>query len=302
MIEKLNRRYKLLIDVGTPTKPSIIEITDPLTLEFSISRGIFSSLNKGSFKIYNLAESTRNKLFQDGYRIRGDSLIYKPIVLQAGYDQLSTIFKGNLLQSFSFRSKSEIIQQIDALDGIFGQQNSFTSLTLGKGTSYNDAINKISKDFVNLDQGVISSFDNFFKRPLSIFGESVGEIKKFIKGEADLFIDNEKVSILKRNESVASQIQLINSESGLLGTPQRRNTSLEVDMIFEPRLTIGQFVEIKSRVNPAYDGQYKIVGISHSGIISGAVAGDVKTKLQLYIGTELTEGLKIIDGNLWQKK
>jgi hypothetical protein len=298
MMDKLNRRYRLLIDVGTDSKPEVVEITDPLTIDFIINRGIFSSLNTGMFKIYNLASTTRTKIFQDLYRLKGDSLLYKGITLQAGYNQLSTIFKGNLLQSFSFRKGADIIQQIEALDGIFGQQNSFTNLTLGKGATFNEALDKVSKDFVNLDRGVFSSFDKVFKKPFSLFGDSLGEIKKFMKGEAEVFVDNEKVSVLKRNEGVVGQIQLINSETGLLGTPIRRNTFLEVEMIFEPRLTIGQFVEIKSSVNPVYDGQYKIVGITHAGTISGAVSGNSKTKLQLFIGTELTEGLKTISGSL----
>lgn len=294
MTDKLNRRYRLLIN----TDQGIVEITDPLTLKFTVNRGIFSSLNSGKFMIYNLAAKTRNKLFQDKYKMKGDSLLYKSIILQAGYNELPTIFKGNLLESYSFRRGGDIIQQIESLDGIFGQLNSFTNLTLKKGTTFNEALDKISNDFTNLKKGVFSNFDKIFKKPFSIFGNSFDEIKKFIQDEADVFIDNEKVSILKKNEGVVGQIQLINSESGLLGTPMRRNTFLQVEMIFEPRLTIGQFVEIKSEINPAYNGQYKIVGITHDGTISGAISDDLKTTLQLFLGTEISDGLKIIEGNL----
>ncbi len=34
------------------------------------------------------------------------------------------------------------------------------------------------------------------------------------------------------------------------------------------------------------------MGLKHSGIISGAVAGDCKTTLNLYIGNKLLGGLK----------
>lgn len=294
MSKKLNRRYRLLIDVGEGNATEVIEIADPLTIELNIVRGIYSSLNTGTFRVYNLAQKTRNRIFQDLFRLKGSTLLYKKIILQAGYNQLATIFSGNLTQSFPFRRGGDIIQQIEAIDGGFGQQNSFTNLLLGKGTSFNDALNKVSDDLITVEKGIFSDFSGFFKKPFSLFGDTVGEIKKFMRGEADVFIDNEKLFVLKSNEGTTGQIRLINSDTGLLGTPLRRNTFLQVEMVFEPQLAIGQIVEIQSRVNPIYDGQYKIVGVSHAGTISGAVAGNLKTVLQLYIGNELFEGLKTI--------
>lgn len=294
MTQKLNRRYRLLINTNEGT----IEIKDPLTIEFNITRGISSSLNQGLFKIYNLSSSTRSKLFQDYFRIKGGNLLYKQIIFQAGYNQLSTIFKGNLLQSFSFRKSGDIIQQIEAMDGGYGLANSFTSLTLAKGESYNNVLDKVTADLVNLEKGVFSTFDKAFNKAVSVLGNTVTELKGLFRDEADIFIDNERLSVLKTNEAVVGQIALINSESGLLSTPIRRSTYLQVEMVFEPRLTVGQIVEIKSSVNPFYDGQYKIFGITHTGIISGATAGELKTILQLSVGRQLINGLQTIEGTL----
>ena len=77
-----------------------------------------------------------------------------------------------------------------------------------------------------------------------------------------------------------------------MGTPKRNDTYLEVDILFEPDLQIGQIVQIVSQTNPAFDGQYKIFGIKHSGTISGVVGGDCRTSLQLFVGTRL---FKIVD-------
>lgn len=294
MSKKLNRRYKLSIDVGGGDSSEVVEITDPLTIELNIVRGIYSSLNTGTFRVYNLAEKTRNRIFQDLFRLKGSSLLYKRIILQAGYNQLATIFSGNLMQSFPFRKGGDIVQQIEALDGGFGQQNSFTNLVLGKGTTINEGLDKVSNDLLKIEKGIFSDFVGAFKKPFSLFGDTIGEIKKFMRGQGDVFVDNEKLFVLKSNEGTTGQVRLINSETGLLGTPLRRNTFLQIEMIFEPRLAIGHIVEIQSSVNPIYDGQYKVVGISHSGTISGAVAGSLKTVLQLYIGNELFDGLKTI--------
>ena len=52
-------------------------------------------------------------------------------------------------------------------------------------------------------------------------------------------------------------------------------------MIFEPRLQIGQFVEIESKTETIYNGTYKVVGIEHTGMISDAQSGQCKTKVRL---------------------
>ena len=54
-------------------------------------------------------------------------------------------------------------------------------------------------------------------------------------------------------------------------------------MLFEPTLRIGQMVEIKSKTSTGYrfNGQYKILGMTHNCTISGAEAGNRRTILHL---------------------
>ena len=52
--------------------------------------------------------------------------------------------------------------------------------------------------------------------------------------------------------------------------------------------------EINSKINPIYNGQFKVDGIKHSGTISGAVGGECKTSLDLFLGTEILQNLKIL--------
>ena len=52
-------------------------------------------------------------------------------------------------------------------------------------------------------------------------------------------------------------------------------------MIFEPRLQIGQFIDIQSKTETIYNGTYKVIGIEHSGTISDSQSGTCKTKVSL---------------------
>ncbi len=290
---KINRHYKLTIETNDS---GTVEITDPLTIEFTVTRNTAVSLNKGIFKIYNLGLATRTKLFQDRFRIKdkGTGEFYKRIILQAGYNQLSTIFVGNILTAFPTRQGGDIIMNIEAYDGLYGQANSITSLTLNKGTPINDVVDTITNDLQKVEKGVIASQEGVLTKSTSFFGNTFEVLTEFLKDKAEVFIDNEELLIMNSNQAFIAQIPLIKSETGLLSVPVRQQTYIEIDMIFEPRITVGQLVELESGVNPAYDGQYKVYGVTHNAIISAAVSGDAKTKLQLYIGSELLGGLELI--------
>ena len=87
-------------------------------------------------------------------------------------------------------------------------------------------------------------------------------------------------------------VPLITTKSGLIGTPRRQGNILDITLMFEPRIQIQQLIEVKSSINPIWDGQYKVIGLKHQGTISGAVGGDLTTNLQLYIGDKVNGELK----------
>lgn len=88
-------------------------------------------------------------------------------------------------------------------------------------------------------------------------------------------------------------VAIINDTVGLLGSPKRQGTYLEVKILFEPRIVVGQIIEIQSATVSIFNGVYKVVGFSHSATISQAVNGNAETTLRLWFGTE---SFKIING------
>ena len=57
--------------------------------------------------------------------------------------------------------------------------------------------------------------------------------------------------------------------------------------MFEPRIKLGEIIQIKSRIADVFDGQYKVWGISHSGVIGDAASGTLTTTLTLYTGEQV---------------
>ena len=71
------------------------------------------------------------------------------------------------------------------------------------------------------------------------------------------------------------------------GLTLRKTGTLVFNMIFEPRLEVGQVIELRSQLAPQFNGQYKIFGLKHNGIISDTKGGTATTTVEVNVGSEL---------------
>ena len=107
----------------------------------------------------------------------------------------------------------------------------------------------------------------------------------------NVFIDNGKVYILRPAEALTGQVISITDASGLLETPRRDEGFLSVTTLLEPGINIGEQIAINSTIQTAYNGQYKVAGIQHQGMISGAVCGEARSVFSLVAATFFKQGL-----------
>ena len=264
-------------------KTILVQEEARLTCHFTVSRGILSDSNKCTIQLYNLAPKTREKIFMDAFQ-GWDQSKWKFAKLEAGYDgNLSTVFMGRILQAYSYRAggQTDIITEIQAqaLD-MFDCQTSFT---FAAGTTYKEALKTIvTTSMPNVKVGNIGNLEGTFQTPTTFDGNVMDNISKLTGGNA--FVDNEQLNVLMSNEVIDVPVPVITEDNGLLDTPNRRDANLEVKMLFEPSLIVGQLLEIKSGVQPDFNGQYKVMGFTHDCLISGAQAGKRITNVNLYIG------------------
>lgn len=272
------------------------KIDYPLTIQFDIERTTSSSPNYGNFRITNLAQTTYERLAKDMYNINdfGSGKEYRQVIFSAGYQELSTIFQGSLVEGWTERSGTEIITHLRCQDGLYQIANAYTSQTFQAGTSMNDIFKTLLQD-LGLQQGIVGTIPEN-QSPLRAAAYN-GNTFQLLRDNFNnrVFIDLEKTYLLADDEVILGQVPLISSETGLLGVPRRQNTYIQVDIIFEPRIQIGQIVEVVSKIDPRFNGQWKVQGIKHSGTISGAIGGDCKTTLQLFYGTKALGGLTLVE-------
>ena len=267
-----------------------VTIEPPFTIDFEISRKWLMSANTCTLRIYNLAEATRNRLYKDLYQ----TTVYRALQFRAGYPDypLPLIFNGNVLHCYSYRQGVDFITEIEGQDGQIAMVNGFSTMTKTAGTSTGDMLRSLIADLPEIDgSAIIGTFDQVNSRGEALMGNTWQLISE--KSGNCAVIDNEQVKILNDNEVIAGEIPEISSASGLLGSPLRSEQMIQVSLIFEPRLTLGQKVHLNSTTNPIFNRDYKVMGIQHQGTISPSVDGERKTTAWLSFGSQ---ALKMIAG------
>lgn len=120
---------------------------------------------------------------------------------------------------------------------------------------------------------------------------------KFTGGLA--FTDLGTLNVLKNNETLADRFAYIelNSEAGLLGTPRRTWGQLNGDIIFSPEIKLAMRVRLDSEIDPRWNGEYKVLGLRHTGIIGGGAPNRAVTNITVLSGPLAYASSIILTGN-----
>lgn len=278
---KLQRNYILTVeDNAKPSK--VVTIQMPFTIEFDVTRNSHAGVCNASIKIYNLGETTRNRLYKDIYNTH----IYNKIVLKAGYGKnIQDIFIGNVSRCFSAREGVNYITTIEAYSGDFASLTSRINKSIAAGIKKQVIIEDLIGSLPKISKMVMgANYEGSLSRGNALFGNTVDLIKELTGNR--FFIDNETAYVLRENECTKGIVNLINSNSGLLGSPRREETFLTFDMIFEPRITMFQIINLEPVTEKIFNGQFKVIAIRHSGMISETVSGKVITNIRLWYGNQ----------------
>jgi len=100
-------------------------------------------------------------------------------------------------------------------------------------------------------------------------------------------IDNGKIYVLNENEVIEGELPIVGKDTGLLDTPRRSEGIIQVVTLFEPRLRLNQKASLVSVIEPVYNGEYKILGLVHQGVISEAVGGQCTTVIDFLVGSQV---------------
>jgi len=277
-----SQKFGLYYEIRAETADGrVIIVSNPFTCQFEITRNNLASVNNASFTLFNLQETSRLALFKDAF----DSTTFRSIKFYAGYsnsyvDVVPLCFDGSISQCFSERSGQDYRTVIECYDGQQAVVSSFTSQTVEAGKAYKDQVINLVSDLKDIKGAVVGNgIDGQSKRATAHFGNTT-DILNNITGNK-FYIDSLNGYVLDTTDVLGGDRIIIDSDSGILDIPRKTETSVQMSILFEPRLKPSQQIEIKSSVNPIYNGIYKLSGLSHTGTISDGVASKVVSRLTL---------------------
>ena len=262
---------------------SITSVQLPFTTEIGIRREIQRSPAEADITIYNLNMNSRENLYFDRYNFAG----YRTFEIYLGYGgQMSLCFKGNIMECYSVRKGVNFETHINAWDGGAYYVSGWNANTYNN-SSPTDQIKALQGEVVEskVEIGKISTLveddANEILRPQCYYGRTTDNIQNIVGDQYDTFVENEKLYVMRKDEARNGAVTLISAETGLIETPRKQEYTLEVTMMLEPRLQIGQMAELKSITAPRFNGTYKIIGVDHNATISENESNQNKTKVIL---------------------
>lgn len=286
MPTKFQCHYKLSASwTDVNGQKELYTVTDPISIQFNISKVSFQSDNNATIIVTNMDGAVREALYQDKIIFDPDMNKRKMITLEAGYgEKLTMICLGWINECYSIGQGADVQTIIEVIDPDILSE--YCSVTFEPGTSFEEAYKYLVSQMPNLKMGELGNLQGNFQVPTVFDGNAFVAINK-LTGQ-HTFIDNGVIHTLNDNEALSNyDAYLIEGETGLLETPRRREAILEVVMLFEPTLRIGQIVEIKASKTDdnstifKFNGQYKIVELQHNCTISNATGGTRTTTLHL---------------------
>lgn len=279
---KLNRTWTATIDATDGTQ---VICGYPRTINFQITRGTLVGIPHAVIRIYNLEKHNRQIIFKDQF----DNRFYFGITLSAGYEDepnVPVIFQGNIMSAYNYREGVDWITEINAMDGLYAIQNGQVSDTEPSietpfSTHSWDAktiIKKLIQTMPKVNVGAIGNIQISNSRGITLFGNSWSNLLRFTTGFGRVFIDREQVHFLSDLDYIDDGLDavLVEADTGLLRTPRRQDTRLDIDILFSPEIEVAREIKLVS-LEEIYNGFYIVQGIIHRGIISKAVGGEAVT-------------------------
>lgn len=256
---RFDRDFKLTVQVSAGRT---VEIAPPLRVSFSANKSVSGGLNKLTLNIFNLQESNRLALVKDA-----EQNTQIPLSFSVGYNsELKLLFKGTVHRGSNSREGTDLVTELECLDGGFDLLTSFTSQTVkGKARS----VDSILADMPNTGKGKLTNQQELI-RPKVLVGASSKLIDELIGDGETWYIDDEKLYIIKDDEVVSSYIPVVSAVTGLLNTPTREQSKVTFDTLMNPTLKIAGLCQLRSTTAPHLDGVYKIESIGYTGDNYGA--------------------------------
>ncbi len=240
-------------------------------IKFEIKKSVLSNINSCRVDIYNLSQTTRNKITSDSSSL---------VRVEAGYVENGGLFaigQGNISNIIHTIKNPDIVTTIYSKDGFNAISNNRIRLSFVGKTQLSSVINAIIDKL-----GLPVKFSDYNKSQQFKNGFSyVGSIPEVLDQLGDQFkfkwsIQNGQLQILNGDGSTNSQNVFLSAKTGLVESPEliiktknldiTNKNEYKVVSLLQPQLEAGDLVQIESIV---LNGIFIVKELIHTGDTRG---------------------------------
>ena len=218
----------------------------------------FSNVNQGQaeVKILNLNRDERERLMTECSPFNTNPA-RKSVIIEAGVESTGTsvLYQGDIFR-VSVSGKPDVALTLRCLTGNYNK-NSVVAQTFDKSTD----ITEIAKSVAEAN-GLDLSFEGIKKKIGSVIfnGTAFDQLKGLDKlTDDDVYVDDKTLVIKEKSKPrVGSTLKILNKGTGMIGVPESTENGLRVTMLYDPGVSVGSRIRLKSELSPILDGDYVV--------------------------------------------
>ncbi|SDV49074.1 hypothetical protein SAMN05216551_10744 [Chitinasiproducens palmae] len=254
-----------------------------LRFTFVARRGNLQTPNTLRLKVYNPSPTTVSKTMKE----------FKRVVLSAGYEgNFGSIFDGTVKQvRFIRESPTDTYLDIAAADGDGAYNFSIIRQTMAAGSTFSEHVGAIGNAMASrgISLGVMTTLPStVFPRGKVMFGLARDQLRGTARSVgSDWYIDNGRLNVVAQTAYLPGDVPEINYRTGMIGMPTQTIGGIELTMLLNPSIRIGQAIKLnndsiqryeqtaasdkagadaeKSHTGINSDGMYKVTQAEHTG-------------------------------------
>lgn len=261
-----------------------------LRITFTVKKTSVQTPNEAEIKVYNLSSETAAQIQREFTRV----------ILQAGYqNNFSVIFDGTAKQIKTGRDNgTDTYLHIFASDGDASYNFAVVNTTLSAGSSPTDHINAAASPMA-AHGTTVGHIGNVGGQKLArgkvMYGNSRDYLRQSAQSsDSDWSIQDGKLQVVPVRGLLPTQAVVLNSKSGLIGTPEQTNDGIKIRALLNPMLKIGGKIIVNNKdiqlatisenkttkggqkaqpadkpATIADDGAYKVIKVEYNGDTRG---------------------------------
>lgn len=239
---------------------------DRLKIVFQVDKTSESNANTAKISIYNLSAEGRARAEEEKAFV----------LLEAGYETgFGQIFAGDVTRAYISRQGADWVVTVECGDGAEALRSAHVDKSYAPGTDYQNIIRDVAQSLVDQGKIVIGSIlgtrSEKTQTGLSVSGQSQAVLDDLTKKQGlEWSIQDETLQILPRDKDIGRTAVLLTPDTGLIGSPIRREVEggagVEFKALLVPDIFPGRLVRIESR---QLDGLFKVRKAAYSGDTHG---------------------------------